>query len=405
MKYDQREVIYLKTLAGFSMHYNGSEIAAGKQSESQIGLLLLLLMHYRETGVSRSLIKKTLFEDRDIEDVAHAIRNVLYNARKTLKGHGLPDVAFVRQKKGVYYWTDEVRLIEDAREFEASYRRALDEPDEKKRADLLIDTVYMYSGRFLPEVESVIWAYQEADRYRELFSECVMALAQLLREAHRYKDLYDIGLYAAKADPFEQWEALVMEALSDLGRYAQAESYYDQVIDAYIHEYGNRSNDYVKEIIDKLGDYLYHETETIEEIQRKLRLENPEDRKGYYCTLPVFQELYRTVERTMARSGDKIFLMLCTIVDSKGNPMREGPKLEELSARLKEAMITSVRHTDTLTKYGKGQYLALLINTTRENCKVVENRISDHFLVKRQRTGVEFEVSGLFEGRGSLPGF
>ena len=49
--------------------------------------------------------------------------------------------------------------------------------------------------------------------------------------------------------------------------------------------------------------------------------------------------------------------------------------------------------------------LALLINTTRENCKVVENRISDHFLVKRQRTGVEFEVSGLFEGRGSLPGF
>ncbi len=402
---DQKDIIYLKTLAGFSMRYDGNEIAAGKQSESQIGLLMLLLMHNRQTGVSRSLIKKTLFEDRDIEDVAHAIRNVLYNARKTLKSHGLPDVSFVRQKKGIYYWTDEVSIVEDAHEFETAYREAMDEPDEKSRADRLIDAVYLYSGRFLPEVESVVWVFQEADRYREVFASCVGDTADLLRKAHRYKDLYDIGVYAAKADPFASWETLVMEALSGLGKFAEAERYYDQVVDSYIHEYGNRSNDYVKEIIDKLGDYLYHETESIEEIQEKIRLTEDEGRKGYYCTLPVFQEIYRTIERTMARSADKIFLMLCTIMDSKGNPMQESPKLNELSARLKEALITSVRHTDTITRYGQGQYLALLINTTEENCQVVEKRINGHFLLKRQRTGVEFTVRSLAQGREGFPAF
>ncbi len=402
---EKEEAIYLKTLAGFSMQYGGDEVAAGKQSESQIGMLLILLMHYRQSGVNRSLIKKTLFEDRDIEDVAHAIRNVLYNARKLLKAHGLPDAAFVRQKKGVYYWTDEVEVIEDATEFERAYEEAEKEPSDKIRADLLMDACYLYSGRFLPDMESVIWVFQEADRYRDLFHECVNETAQLLRDAHRYKDLYDLGVFAVKADPFSEWEVLVMESLTNLGRFSEAESYYDKVVDDYIHEYGNQTNNYVREIISKLGEHLYHQHETIDEIQGKLRLEDMNEGRGYYCSLPVFQELYRTVERTMARSGDKIFLMLCTIVDSKGNPMREGPKLDELSARLKDALITSVRRTDTITKYGKGQYLALLINTTRENCQVVEKRISSHFLVKRQRTGVDFTVSGLIIERKEIPFF
>lgn len=400
---DRENVLYIKTLAGFSIRYNGAEVAAGKLGASQICQLLLLIIHHKDTGVSRSLIKKTLFEDREIEDVSHAIRNILYNARKMLKDHGLPDAQFVRQKKGVYYWTDEIEVVEDAAEFENAYRSALLEKDPETRTEKLTDACRRYSGQFLPEIESVIWVYQEADRYREIFHDCLNELAQLLRQAHRYKDMYDIGTYAVKADPFREWETLVMEALSGLGKYAEAESYYDQVEDLYVREYGGRQNDYVKDIVRRLGELLMHNYETVGEIQAKLRLDGSQGGRGYYCSLPVFQELYRTIERTMARSGDKIFLMLCTIVDSKRNPMRDCPKLEELSGRLREALISSVRRTDTITKYGKGQYLVLLINTTRENCTVVEKRIKSLFLLKRQRTGVEFTVSNLLDGRGDLP--
>ena len=392
---EKGNALHVKTLAGFSMKYNGEEIAVGKLSSSQIGQLLLLIMHHKDTGVSRSLVKKTLFEDREIEDVSHAIRNVLYNARKLLKSYGLPDAHFVVQKKGIYYWTDEVEVIEDAAEFEKAYEQALLEEDPERRPGMLMDACYMYSGQFLPEIESVIWVFQEADRYREIFHDCLTELAQLLRDAHRYKDMYDIGTYAVKADPFQEWETLVMEALSELGRYAEAERYYDQVVDLYTNEYGGRQNDFVKDITTRLGELLMHTYDTVGQIQQRLRLDSEEGGRGYYCTLPVFQELYRTIERTMARSGDKIFLMLCTIIDSKRNPMREGPRLDELSERLKDALIQSVRRTDTITKYGKGQYLVLLINTTRENCSVVEKRIKSIFMVKRQRIGVEFTVSAL----------
>jgi len=101
------------------------------------------------------------------------------------------------------------------------------------------------------------------------------------------------------------------------------------------------------------------------------------------------------VARIMERGGQSVYLMLCTVVDSKGNPMSEGTMLEELSQRLEEAICQSVRHGDAVTRYGRGQYLVLLVNTTRENCGVVQKRIDYRFLVGRQRTGIQYYVNSV----------
>lgn len=75
--------------------------------------------------------------------------------------------------------------------------------------------------------------------------------------------------------------------------------------------------------------------------------------------------------------------------------MREGAKLEELSQRLGDAICHSVRQSDAINKYGKGQYLVLLVNTTRENCSIVQRRINQNFIVGRQRTGVQYHVNSV----------
>ena len=90
-----------------------------------------------------------------------------------------------------------------------------------------------------------------------------------------------------------------------------------------------------------------------------------------------------------------MYLMLCTLVDGKGNPIQEGPILEELSRRMEEAICRSVRRGDAVSRYGRGQYLVLLMNTTRENCTVVQRRINYHFIVGRQRTRIEYYVNSI----------
>ncbi len=393
----EKNTIYVRTLGSYSVSYNGAEIAVGSRDESQIGLLMFLMFHFGKDGASRSLIKSTLFEDRDIEDVSHAIRNVLYNMRKNLKAHGLPDASFVKQSRGVYYWTGEIPVVEDAREFERLVSEALLETDLPKQAALLAEACNSYSGRFFAGRDNIPWIYQEGERYRALFGQAVSLLSDYYRDTHKFKDMYELALYAASVDPFAEWEITAVEALTSLGRFAEAERYYEDIVDLYLREYGERSNEHVRDFIRRLGEHLFHDHESIEEIQSKLTDQEDQGGRGYYCSLPIFQELYRTIERTMHRSADKIFLMLCTIVDSKGNPMREGPKLEELSERLKTAAVGSVRHTDTVTKYGQGQYLILLINTTAENCKIIERRINENFLTSRQRTGISYSVRGLNE--------
>ena len=387
--------INVRTFGGFSIRYKDSELSFGNQNESQMVQLLQLLLHYRRQGLSRDLAKSALFGDRDVDDVSHSIRNIIYNLRKRLKALGLPDSRYVVKKKGVYFWCDDIKVIEDSTEFETAFDNAMSCEDNEQKAEMLTNACYMYAGRFLAGNESTVWSAQEAERYREIFSDCVIELTDMLRAEHKYKQLLEVSTYASKVDPFSEWEILTLEALGRLGKFDKTESFYRKTVDMYVKEYGGRANSYVREFINRIGLKLVVGHESLEEIQSKIS--NPEDypREGYYCSLPVFQEIYRMTERMMERSGEKIFLMLCTILDSKGNPMREGSRLEELSERLRQTIIESVRHTDTVTRYGKGQYLVLLINTTEEDCSVVSKRISSRFIREGQRTSLSYSVSNI----------
>lgn len=391
-------ILNVRTFGGFSLRYMGSELAFGHQSESQMVQLLQMLLHFRKQGVSRDLAKTALFGDRDVDDVSHSIRNIIYNLRKKLRELGLPESQFVYKRGGAYFWADDISVIEDASQFEEAFDEAMATKDQILKAERLEDACYLYAGRFLAGNESSVWSVQEAERYREIFTDCVTELTDLLRDSHQFKKMYDIGVYATKVDPFSEWEIVTLEALSGLGRFDQTENFYHKTVDAYTKEYGGRTNSYVREFVNRIGLKLVVGNESLEEIQEKISNPDDYDRKGYYCSLPVFQEIYRLIERMMERSGEKIYLMLCTILDSKGNPMREGPRLEELSERLRQTIIDSVRHTDTVTRYGKGQFLVLLINTTYEDCSVVSNRINSHFLREGQRTSLSYSVNNVIVG-------
>ena len=192
---EEKNVLYVKTFGGFHVRYNGVEIAEGDQRGNQGRMLMQLMLHYKNNGVSRDLMKATLFEDRDIDDVSHAIRNLLYNTRKRLKEIGLPEGEYVRQDKGVYYWTDDIEAVEDADEFEKLYIKAKAEEDEKKKVDIYQQCIMLYSGRFLAGQDSVVWVFREAERYRQMFHECVNYVCDYMRNIHDQIQYHHLSAY------------------------------------------------------------------------------------------------------------------------------------------------------------------------------------------------------------------
>lgn len=378
------------------MEWNGEEVTKGKARESQFSYLMQMVLHYEKEGVSREEIKEVVFEERNLENVNHALRSVIYNARKRLKAAGLPgEEAYIEQRNGRFYWTKEIPVVEDARQMERLVTEAREEKDLDRKLNLYREACYLYTGEFLGVQGSAMWAVREARRYHLLFCSCVEKAARLLREAGDYEGLKALGEHAAKVDPLADWEVLSMEALVSLGRHLEARKFYSDTLELYLKEQGFTPSKKMQDMVRKLGEQMEHDYGVLDEIQRELFLEKEPRSGGYLCSYPVFQGIYQAVRRMGERGGQSVYLMLCTVVDGKGNPLEEGARLRELSGRLEECVRGAVRGSDVVSRYGRGQYLVLLVNTTREDCCVVQRRITQGFIRNRQRISVEYHVNSV----------
>lgn len=392
----EENTLYMQTFGGFSLTWKGRRITGTiKSRESQFVYLMQFLLHERENGVNRDSLEEVLFGDRDIEDIRHATRSVIYNAKKRLRDFGLPDVNYIVQRDGVYYWTKEIPVVEDAREFERAYEEAEAEEDPDVRLTRYMDACYSCTGEFLPAHGGVLWVAHEARRYRSLFCACMKKTVHLLRGRQDFLQMEEIGIYAAKISPLADWETVTMEALVSLGRYDDARKFYDDTVELYFQEQGLRPSAKMMELFRKLGSQMDHRYGALDDIQLRLSEEEENAPGGYLCPYPVFQGIYRMVERMMERGGQSIYLMLCIVVDDKGREIKDEQVLEELTGKLGDAVRCSVRRSDAVSRYGRGQYLVLLVNTAFEDCGVIQERINHRFTAGWKRTGVRYYVNSV----------
>lgn len=392
---EQADVLQVRMFGNFQLYYGGRPLTEGKMRDTYFTGLLQILLHNISTGVSRNYLEEVLFGDRDVENRHQALQTVVYKAKKKLRTMGLPEENYICQKRGIYYWTPRIPVEEDAALFDESCRQAQACRDEEEKLQHCLKACYQYTGEFLSAYAAVLWAGAEARRYRMLFCECVENAAETLRKKKDWRQLEELGRHAVKTAPFSDWENLVMEALSELGRYDEAAKFYADTLDSYLKEQGVYPSTKFMETMEMMGNRMQHAHEAVEQIRRRLREDGEAASGGYMCSYPVFQGIYRMTVRMAERSGQSVYLMLCRLVDGKGNWMREGRRLSELAERLGEAIRMSVRHGDIINYYGKGQFLILLFNITMEDCSIVEERINGQFLTGRQRIGVQYHVNSV----------
>ena len=387
--------LYVTFFGSFSMTYNGKTITdKAKNNENQFNYLMQLMTHFRKEGVGKNVLLNALFSGRDLHNPNHAIHSVMYNAKKRLESYGLPKLNYFVAREGKYYWNEKVEVVEDVKVFDDLIAMADKEEDEDYKISLYEEAIYVYQGDFLENQIGLNWITKENWRYRKVFVETVNKLARLLSEKGHYDTMERLGLYASRIQPFSDWETVTMEAYIAAGRFEEAYKLFDDTIEMYLHQQGIKPSNRMFELIDRLGRQFEHTSGSLNEIQDHLK-EEEGNRGGYVCSYPVFHGIYQAIARISERSGQMIYLMLCTIVDTKGNVLTKADKLDELSPRLEEAIRTTIRRSDIMNKYNKGQYLVLLMNTTMENCRIIQKRIDEKFMINRQRISVRYYVNPL----------
>ena len=393
---DTENTLYVQTFGEFSVTWNGRCVTGGSgAAKTQFVCLMQLILHAQERGVDRSQLEKALFTGRELQDQSHAIRSIIYNARKKLRKTCLPELDYICRKSDVYYWTDEIPIEEDAAGMDRLYEEIGREDDPERLLELCLSACYCYKGEFLGDQAKALWAEREARRYREQFCFCMEQAVELLRERKDYSRMEELGVHAACVHPLANWETVTMEALAASGKIGKARKFYDDTVSLYFQEQGMRPSVRLTKMLHGLGGQMEHSYAVLDEIQDALEEDKERGAGGYICTWPVFEGAYQILARMLERSGQSVYLMLCTIVDSKGNPLEDCPVLEQLAERLSDSIQYSVRRSDVINRYGKGQYLVLLFNTTRENCRILQKRINSRFRSGRQRMGVQYHVKSV----------
>lgn len=382
--------------------YNGELLVGEKvHKESQFNRLLLALLYAWPNGVNKDELESFVIGEKEMSEEHTALRIIIYKAKKKLVKLGLPDINLIYQEKGVVYWCKEIPVVSDCRRMERHYAEAEASKDENTKEDieksmlLYMDAAYFYKGEFLEMYGAEVQVAHLAKKYRKMFVSCINNASKMMEKLKDWDNLEILGRFAVAAQPLCNWEILVMEALVQKRMYEDATTYYADVVDFYLKECGIYPSDRLMAIMDEMEDSMQYSIGNLDTIQENLVEKEQVLRGGYYCSFPVFKGVYQMAMRQMERTGQNAYLMLCSLVDKKKRPIMDEERLELLLEDMKETITKSIRRGDMFTRYGKGQYLVFLVNTSIENCEIVKKRVDKAFGEKGYVESIKYHIHGV----------
>lgn len=391
--------ITVQFLGNCSVKWNDVPITSEKmQKDSQFTRLLFVLLHNAKTGIHKGLLEELVVGEKEKDEPHTALRVIVYKARQKLISMGFPAEDWFYQQKGIYYWNSDVEIDSDVEAFvnkytTAEYLKESEDPLELEEAlTMYLDACYLYQGEFMGMYVGESWFAQENKRYRKVFKNCVQNASEMLRNKKEWITLEKLGRYAASVDPCNDWEILTMEALVKMGKSDEASDFYNDVVEFYLNSFGIYPSRKLIEILDSASDQ--NTMAALDNIQVDMDEMRAEYDGGYECSFVVFRGIYQHMIRMMERDGQAMYLMLCTLVDSKGNPIHDiDMDLETLGSRLRHSIGISIRRSDVLCQYGKSQYLILLTRATKDSVELVQNRINHHFIVGGKKIEIKYHVN------------
>lgn len=385
--------LYVQLLGKFSMSYQGNRIQIGKNQTTKAMQLLQILLYVGADGISRGQLLENLFGRAADGDVANNLRVTVYNLRKMLVASGLPDENYIRVEGGKYRFVSSFPVYIDSVIFEETLKAASREQGIN-RLSKLREASELYEGYFLPALAGEEWVAVASARYQQLYFSCMEEICDLMKERREYSDLLELCNRAVAMYPFDEWQIHQIDCLLALNRPKEAMALYEKTTALYFDELGLPPSDRMMERFRRMSGQIHLNTSSLFDIQDGLR-EKERTRGAYYCPYPSFVDSYRMVVRAMERSGQSVFLMLCTISDEKEKLLEDQDRLKDVSDKLSESIRGALRRGDVYTRYNMSQFLVILMGIRKEDCVITTNRIDSYFRKREnsRRIKVTYQVA------------
>lgn len=401
---DEKNILAIRMLGGLSITYGGKPLVLAKNVTSKMVHLFLMLLYTRESGIRREELIETLYEDCDMEQASNSFRGMVFRLRKNLIAAGLPEGEYITNKVGIYRWeSGDVKIWLDVEEFTRLVEEGLKETDQVVQQKLLEDADELYRGEFLPAMIADEWVAVSNRKFQDLYFRCMRRLLELLKQEESNGKLMHCCDKMTELYPFEEWQLAKLDCLIKAKEYKEALSYYDEVVNLYQEEFGLLPSQELKKRLQSIREHINYDIRSINEIQERF-MEEEEPGGATYCDLTVFTVVYRYMIKVLDRTGMSAYLMLYTLTDKNRMPIEKADVLEDVREAMFQSVKKSVRRSDLYTRYGKNQFLILLVGSNQKGCERVAARIKRNFneVNTRKRVDICYTLSSIMDVKPDL---
>lgn len=384
----------------FFLGYHQKQVTLKCHETSKVMQLFLMLLHAGETGIPKGKILQNLYEREDIQDSKNALRILIFRLKKLLQDTELPKWDYIRTEKGycIFEGGGELEIQIDAKEFKKTAELAKAAAGEEEQITLLRQACEQYRGEFLAQLSTEEWVMLESLRYKELYVWCLETLCGLLKKHGEYEEMLSLYNRAIALYPFDEWQVAKIDCLIAMDRYKDALKAYEETTTLFFEELGLSPSEKMLTQFKTMSGRIQNAAANMPNIQERLR-EGIYRRGAYYCSYPSFVDSYRIIARVVERTGTSVFLMLCTLLNSRGEPLKEDQILTEEMENLGNAIERSLRRGDIYTRYSSNQYLVLLSGIAQENCSITYNRINMNYkkMFPGHRVELNYSISSIID--------
>lgn len=310
----------VRMFTAFYVEYDGAAVTMPRGGSTKIVQLFAMLLLAGEKGVpKRELISNIYGQAQDAgADLNQYVNNLIYRLKKWLASCGMTQ-ASVTLENGICCFRADFPIEVDVLEFQRRAGAAL-EAERPDRDRLLAEAVGWYSGEFLPEFCTELWVIQKNHELEQLFVRICERLGQDYREDGNLYQAREIYHRAAVQFPFDSWQLLEIDCLIALKDYDGAYAVYQDTERLYDEELGIAPDEKFGERLAEIEKQSMRPVRRLSDILKPLR--EKEKTGAYYCYYSDFLHFCQVLARIAERSGQSLFLLLCTWRQATGGVKR-----------------------------------------------------------------------------------
>ena len=363
---------------GFEVSYGETAVIPRDARNSKVVQLFQYLLCRRGSMIPQGELIEVLLGEADCANPLAVLKNIVYRLRKLLGERGVPRECILHAKSS-YSFSGEMPCRIDIEEYEEAVRQLKDGGQAAgDRLALCFRAMDLYREGFLPHSSGEPWVMGAFVRYEGMYCDLFRTAQPLVREQEAYDAFLARLKKATGLYPYEEDLSLMyIDCLYETKRVQEALEAYDAAANLMLDDLGLKPSQRMRALRSKITGGMQEVVPSVLEVRSKIAEAGASG--ALFCNLEVFTNIYRFVVRHMERSGQSVFLMLCTLSELDGTPLTSGGQTKKTVEQFLAAASASLRKSDVYTRYSPSQFVLMLMEIKQENCGIVADRLRYFF--------------------------